>query len=630
MPAPKPQKNDSKSLTATHDQYRDLFRLSLDMLCIAGFDGYFKIVNPAWERVLGFTAAELTFRPWLEFVHPEDVEATVREGEKLRSGAQVIHFRNRYRTRDGSYKWLAWMSMPHVERAQIYAVARDITESKRIEEELEQARMQAETAARAKNEFLANMSHEIRTPMNAIIGMTELVLDSRLTTEQRGHLKTVKDAAESLLALIDDILDFSRIEAGKLHLEHVEFHLRATLRDVLKMFRAGSAAPDVQLSSDIRRDTPDLLAGDPTRLRQVLINLVGNAMKFTRRGEVKLLVTPVSMESDRVVLRFSVSDTGIGIPEDKQKIIFEAFSQADASTTRRYGGSGLGLSISNQLVHLMGGQIEVESRPKAGSTFHFSLPFDLVRRPADHHARRLDILVADDNAVNQKLVRALLKKLGHRATVAGDGQAALRAVRKRSFDLVLMDIQMPGMGGLEATAKIRDLEPRVGPHVPIIAMTAHTLTGDRDCALAAGMNDYISKPIRLEALRRAIQQHAAPPLDADALLEGVGGNRKLLRELVDVFVTDTPKLLSRIDRAIARGDAAALQQAAHALKGAVGNFESGAAFESVRRLESLARENKIPEARQAVAVVKAEITRLKQALKSVSRVIFGMPRSSER
>src|SRR5215470_11804675 len=235
MPASKIQKHGGAPIVGTHEEFSRLFQLALDMLCIAGFDGYFKLVNPAWERVLGYTPEELTSRPWLEFVHPDDVEATIAEGSKLLSGAAVVRFRNRYRTRDGSYKWLSWMSAPSTERSMIYAVARDITESKRIEDELEQARIQAEAATRAKSEFLANMSHEIRTPMNGIIGMTELVLDSKLTNEQRDYLKTVRDSAEALLSLLDDILDFSKIEARKLEIERVEFQLRELLRDVLKL-----------------------------------------------------------------------------------------------------------------------------------------------------------------------------------------------------------------------------------------------------------------------------------------------------------------------------------------------------------------------------------------------------------
>jgi PAS domain S-box-containing protein len=626
MPASKPQKKSKAQSAGTHEEFRNLFRLALDMLCVAGFDGYFKLVNPAWERVLGHTPEELTAKPWLDFVHPDDVESTVYEGNKLRSGADVIRFRNRYRTRDGSYKWLSWMATPDTERGVIYAVARDITDAKRIEEELEQARTQAEAATHAKSEFLANMSHEIRTPMNGIIGMTELALDSKLTDEQRDYLKTVRDSAEALLSLLDDILDFSKIEARKLELERVEFRLREMIEEILKILSVRTSA-SVQLSCDVRGDTPNVLIGDPTRLRQVLINLVGNAVKFTSDGEVIVRVRPNSISEGAVVLSFSVSDTGIGIPEDKRNVIFEAFAQADASTTRRYGGSGLGLTISNQLVQLMGGRISVESKLRKGSTFSFSLPFRLAkvssemarRKPSSSQAAflALDVLVVEDNAVNQKLVGVLLKRMGHEATVVESGQAALRALKKHTFDLVLMDIQMPVMGGAEATARIRKEECRTGRHIPIIAMTAHAMAGDREGALQAGMDDYVSKPIRFDDLRRAIERQAPEGLHTKALLEGLGGDRKLLGELVALFLVDAPKLIARVERAIAKGDAVRLKEAAHALKGSVGNFDPGAAFEAVRKLEMLGREQKLDEARAAFVAAKAEVTRLMRALRKI-------------
>jgi PAS domain S-box-containing protein len=632
MPPSKAQKKKSKPpVVGTHEEFRNLFELARDMLCIAGLDGYFKLVNPAWQRVLGHTPEELTSRPWLEFVHPHDLRPTIREGEKLRSGVDVIQFRNRYRTKEGSYKWLSWMATPDIERGMIYAVARDITENKRIEQELEHARIQAESATRAKSEFLANMSHEIRTPMNAVIGMTELVLDSKLTSEQRDCLQTVRGSAESLLALLDDILDFSKIEARKLRIERVEFRLRELLQDVLKILSLASRSSAVELSCDVRADTPDELIGDPNRLRQVLINLVGNALKFTSKGQVVVRVRPESINIHATTFLFSVSDTGIGIPEDKQKIIFEAFAQADASTTRRYGGSGLGLTISNQLVQLMGGRISIESKPEEGSTFYFTLPFGIAASRSDIKGRGayrgvpdaglsmpVDVLVVEDNTVNQKLARALLKKLGHHATIAANGEAALRALNKRPFDLILMDIQMPVMGGAEVTARIRAGETNGHHRIPIIAMTANAMSGDRERAMQMGMDDYLSKPIRVEELRSVIQRHAPRAIDAAALLEGVGGDPKLLRQLVRLFSADAPKLIGRIDRALVQGQAGRAKDAAHALKGSVANFDSGSVLDSIRAVETSAAEGDVAAATRALAVAKSKIERLTSLLKKVS------------
>ncbi len=611
--------------------------LSLDLLCIVDFDGYFKLLNPAWVRVLGYATEEMLAKPWVDFLHPDDRESSLREAAKLYEGASVILFRNRFRARDGSYRWISWMASPDLERHLGYCIGRDVTDFKRAEEELQAARTQAEAATRAKSEFLANMSHEIRTPMNGIIGMTELVLDSKLTGEQRDYLQTVRDSADALLALLDDILDLSKIEARKLQVERVEFDLRQLLQDTLKILAFRSSPSVLELACDVLDATPNFLIGDPSRLRQVLTNLIGNAIKFTKKGHVIVRVRPESITQNEAVLLFSVSDTGIGIAEEKQKIIFEAFSQADASTTRRYGGSGLGLTISNQLVQLMGGRISVESKPEKGSTFYFTLPFGIAQKPAkalrDVPAKKpakagsapLEILIMEDNAVNQKLAAVLLKKLGHQTTIAANGQKGLQALQKRTFDLILMDIQMPLMGGAEATSKIRRSEKRTGRHIPIIAMTAHAMTGDREHALEAGMDDYISKPIRIEELRRVIQRHAPMPLDTTALLDGVGGDGKLLGELIDLFLADTPKLLAGIERAIARRDSEELKEKAHALKGSVGNFDSGTAFEAARKLESLGRNNNLSDAPAAFAYLKTQVARLMHSLSyTFARTLRGL------
>ena len=788
------------------------FTISLDLQCIATFDGYFTRVNPAWQRTLGYTSEEMVSRPFLDFVHPDDRESTVDVMSALKTGACVSDFENRYRAGDGSYKWLLWNAVAFPELGTIYADARDITERKRAEDalkrhgqemeaarreqednagrlaqlvrELEVAKHVAEEATAAKGEFLANMSHEIRTPMNGIIGMTELALRTKLTDRQREYLRSVQHSAEALLTLINDILDFSKIEARRLSLEQVTFDLRETVEEAVRLLAPRAHEKGLELACHIHADVPETVVSDPGRLRQVLVNLVGNAIKFTERGEVVVTVEVQETHGSEASLHFTVSDTGIGVPAEKQWQIFGAFVQADASTTRRYGGSGLGLTISAQLVELMGGRIWLESEAGRGSRFHFvarvgvrpaepekamsadlqnlrvlivddhpvnrqilqemvsswrmipvvvagaaealealrdaadsfqlvvtdaMMPdhdgFELIReirkdarfshvkvilltsaaldtfpphrvaldrvltKPVKHsdlleaiqsvilpaarapHAgpvidpsvrrrtprrRRLRILVAEDNPINQKLVVSLLKQQRHTVTLVNNGQEAVAQAAQGGFDLILMDVQMPLMSGLEATAAIRDQESTVpGRHVPIMAMTAHAMASDRETCLQAGMDGYVSKPIRLEELLAAIDTVGGTPVRpaprlpkkpsaaTSALLANFGGDPALLSEVIEMVLADSPATEREIHRAVTARDTAAVASAAHALRGTVGLFTKAGAYEAAAELERAARHGEMGRFEATTARLAEEMATLRRDLKKLVRELRG-------
>jgi CheY-like chemotaxis protein/nitrogen-specific signal transduction histidine kinase len=404
----------------------------------------------------------------------------------------------------------------------VLGVSNDISMHKNAEHTLLRAREAAEAASRAKSEFLANMSHEIRTPLNGIIGMSDLCLDTALSGEQREYLETVKISADGLLNIINDILDFSKIEAGKIDLDITDIDLRETLDSALKIVSFRALEKGLDLSCDVAPDVPRWFRADGTRLRQVVLNLVGNAIKFTEIGRVGVSAHVVSRQEDLCTLQVTVSDTGIGIPPDRQAAIFSPFEQADASTTRRYGGTGLGLTISRRLVEMMQGRMWLESEPNVGSRFHFTVSLQAVEKHgsqcATHDALEttrcvarssLDILVAEDNPVNQTLITRLLAKRGHQVTVVSDGNAAVAAFDRGRFDLVLMDIQMPGLDGFQATAEIRRRQGNAAERAPIVALTAHAMSGDRERCLAAGMDNYLTKPISPRELDEMLNIYGA-------------------------------------------------------------------------------------------------------------------------
>jgi two-component system sensor histidine kinase/response regulator len=756
--------------------------------------------SPRWKSMLGYEDHEVenSFASWEALLHPDDRDRALMTIQAYFQGRFPSYdLEHRLRHKDGSYRWILARGMVQRDASgrpiRMAGSHTDITERKEMEQELRERETQlhesnraakaakdsAEAANRAKSAFLANMSHEIRTPMNAIIGMTELALDTDLTHEQREYLETVRRAADNLLGIINEVLDFSKIESGRLELEQRAFNLHEMIGDVLGTLAARAALAGLELIGRVVPGVPETVVGDEVRLRQVVVNLIGNAIKFTSSGEVVLEVRTIGAQPGQ--LEFEVRDTGIGIPEDKVRAIFEPFVQVDSSTTRKYGGTGLGLAICTRLVELMGGCIDVQSRLGQGSQFRFTValgvgaatakpaewdevrglavlvvddnetnrrildetlrhwgmrprcvaggrealvaleqaratgqPFGLVildgqmpemdgfelaeeirKRPelakatvmmltsggragdaarcrrlgitahltkpvrqqelrrairqalgsaADERperaapttpSRKLRVLLAEDNRVNQQLVIRLLEKRGHSVAVVGSGPDVLDLWQREPFDVILMDVQMPVMDGLETTYALRDRESGTGRHIPILAMTAHAMKGDRERCLDAGMDDYVSKPIRSEEMFAAIARltersedvqvasaGASTPVgalgdfvDLESALSHVGGDEDLLRDLTRTFLEECPNWLAHLDDAIAAGDATATEAAAHPFKNSLQMLGARRAGDLVFRFEQMGRSGTLNGTNETRQALDSELDRLLPALR---------------
>ncbi len=524
-------------LRESETRIRAVFEAAMDSIIFTDEDGRIVEFNKASEQTFGYERKEVIGRDMAEVFVPPEARQRHRQNlagytDARKMGSLLGRALETPLLKKNGESFLAELAMqpiPLQGEAGFAVFVRDITRQKQEEEALRQAKDAAEAASRSKGAFVANMSHEIRTPMNAIIGMTEYVLDTDVTKEQREYLEMVLDSGNSLLGLLNDILDVSKIEAGKLDLDNVQFPLRQWLKHSVRSLAFRAEEKDLDFEYHVATDTLDRVIGDPHRLRQILVNLVGNAIKFTERGSIAVDVRPESQTQELATVRFDVKDTGIGIPEDKCKNIFKEFEQAETTTRRQHGGTGLGLAICKRLVALMNGQIGVESKTGKGSTFYFTVEFGIgsgpiervgdtedaaaftdeqPQEPADFETDApLTVLLAEDSPVNQKLAIGLLHKKGHDVVVANNGQEALDLFQKQSFDLILMDVQMPDMDGFEATGKIRELE-QDGAHTPIIAVTAHAMKGDRERCIDAGMDGYLSKPIRARALYSTIHKFA--------------------------------------------------------------------------------------------------------------------------
>jgi two-component system sensor histidine kinase/response regulator len=792
------QKAD-EALAGSEEKYRTIIENIEDGYYEIDLNGQFTFFNNSFRRISGYAAQQLRQLDYRRLLTPSETEKVLGAFDKVKqTGRNIKDLGFVIVRKDGARRWVETSVSPiagALGQVEGYrGILRDVTR-RRQADALQQEKMAAEAASRSKSEFLANMSHEIRTPLNAIIGLVELLLDSPLSREQQEDLKVVQSAAYALLAVINDILDFSKIEAGKLELERSSFNLRDFLGEALKILAVKAHEKNLELAYRVAPDVPDRLKGDHHRFRQVLLNLIGNALKFTESGEIVVFAQCKSLDAGRLLLHVAVRDTGVGIATGKQALIFEAFRQADGSTTRKYGGTGLGLAVSAQLVNLMGGQIGVKSALGQGSLFHFTIAFEveaegaddpelpdeidlsgrrilvvddnatnlkilcemlsswkmnakpaasasvgsallkkvensgvgfdlalidsdlsdsgalsLVRQingysgnatriimmlttttaketacfneagigalvtkpvrpsdlldaiiralsmeqnPADGRVDNndsehdvslppLDILVAEDTPFNQKYIRRLLDTWHCRSTIVDNGRLAIEALAKQDFDLVLMDVQMPEMDGLTATARIRELEKKMNRHVPIIAMTAHAMRGDRERCLEAGMDDYVSKPISstilLETICRVVPKPEHKPDSASAaqssaaaddsaelaaLLEAFNNDGAFFKDVADMFISDYPPMVETLKKAIADEDGALLCRTAHALKGMARNFQIDGAADAALQMEQLGDQGQFEPATSLCNTLIDELASFEQRLKQMVALVSG-------
>ncbi len=642
--------------------------------------------NEAAYRTFGYLPSEMLGRNFFDAILPPDQhERMAGEMEKALAGEVIRSLETPGIECNGEVSILLWNMTRVVDAtgmaAGVLAIGQDVTERERAVRALNEARRAAEAANKARGDFLANMSHEIRTPLNGILGMTELVLDSPLAPEQRARLAVVHRSAEDLLALVNDVLDFSRIDAGRLELHAEDFVIRDALSASWRLYASRAARKGLEFSVQIHEDVPAIVSGDPLRLRQVINNLIDNAIKFTEHGSISVEIRrdpPTGPASPREVwFGCTVTDTGPGIAPEKQARIFEAFRQADSSITRQYGGTGLGLSICQRLVGLMGGHLWVESRPGQGSRFHFTTRFSLPAAaeaaaarstdgsaPAssasnDHSlgataeplgAEKLCIWVAEDNPVNLDLVVAFLDGMGHQVTAFQNGRQLVDAYRAnpRRPDLVLMDLQMPVLDGLQATREIREFErsrsatAEALPRLAIVALTAHARSGDRATAEAAGVDDYLTKPVRRPELAGALARvspnrrplHRPKPatragavigeafrpsegdlFDRAGLMDDLGGNTVLFRRLARTYLEHTPAVRTALGNGWRSGDWAGVRRALHTLRGSLNQLRATRAADLAGQLEQ-APTLDAADQRASLAALDVELDQLEAVLRS--------------
>jgi len=672
------RKRTAAALVESEERFRNMADSCPSMLWVTNAEGEIQFINRACRKFRNSSQEQVSQAEWRKTIHPEDLPHYI-EAIK-RSIGEHTQFRLDYRVlrADGQWRMIGSNADPRFSPDGEYlghiGLSADITERKLAEAELVRAREAADTANHAKSRFLANMSHEIRTPMNGVIGMAQLLLQTDLTAEQRRYAEVAQDSGRTLLSLIDQILDLSKIEAGKLILEDFPFNLASTINDVVQMLRNQASAKGIEISSYVSPHIPSLMRGDAHRLRQILTNLVANAIKFTAQGSVTIH-TELFKQNDRIAtIRSTITDTGIGLRKDQIDSLFSPFVQADVSTTRKFSGTGLGLAISKQLVEMMGGQIGVDSREGHGSTFWFTAVFEnfvpaalpppqpvpaagvshssqphydgwegvqlqqtgeipsaeTSAPPSLHTGRGQRILVAEDNSTNREVVLAQLRKLGYNAEAFVDGAQAVEAVERGGFDLVLMDCSMPVMDGYQATRQIRRSNH---PDLPIVALTASAMLSDRELCIQAGMNDYLAKPVELSHLANVLSRWlpepavqptmptlpttlpAEPaPFDSAALMRRLMDDRELASIVLTGFLDDAPSQLQQLREQLDRSDASGVHAQAHSLKGAAATVAAEALRAVALQIEQAAKTCDLDRCRQLLPQVEDQFHRFKTAI----------------